>query len=312
MASVVPLLFALLASEGANSILSKVLIGFAIVFFLWVALTFLVSVFSNLEDDIRRRRTWPGYRRRRTWPGYPPATTVPSPSSGSDQTQGQVDVKEEPPATTVPSPSSGSDQTQEQEELAEELALADAKAWTERRKRLLRDMDAVHGTVGETVVLEVEFIGNRMKLVRGEIGIHRADEENSAISLTLLALHDPIEPTNDVYGPLPGNRYVGIELAIENSPQHPSPEAVSFSVQLIDDRDEIAETALATRDPEFDLHIFRGGERAMNPVGRFAGFLVFELRNRATPKRFLMSVFGSSVAASWSLAKIDEKGSVVE
>jgi hypothetical protein len=109
----------------------------------------------------------------------------------------------------------------------------------------------------------------------------------------LISLRDPIEPSEDEFGLASDGRYIGVRIEVENMSRDEKSFA-SFTATLVDDAGEAYDSALATRDPEFDL----------NPVldagGRVSGFLLFDLHKRVRPERFVIGIDDTPAAAAWT------------
>ena len=133
--------------------------------------------------------------------------------------------------------------------------------------------DGVAAQVGEQVVLE--------------------DEEGTRLGL-LISLHDPIEPSEDELGLDSDSRYVGVKIEVENMSRDESSFAY-FTATLVDDTGEAYDSALATRDPQFDL------DPVLDAGARVSGFLLFEMNEGVRPKRFVIGIGDTPAAAAWTL-----------
>jgi hypothetical protein len=131
-----------------------------------------------------------------------------------------------------------------------------------------------------------------------EVGesVQLADDFDVPISIRLIAVHDPLEPTTDRFGLDRAHRYVGIELEVVNLSDDDDADPF-FAEALLDDEGEVYDAELATREPEFNLY------PSLQPSERLRGFLLYQLHRRAHPARFIIGVDDAETAVAYPITQ---------
>jgi hypothetical protein len=143
----------------------------------------------------------------------------------------------------------------------------------------------------------LELLAKDALQVREREQVVLEDADGGRFGFRLLGVRDPIDATTDAVGLAPLQRYVGVELEIENLVADDDAWTALTALLTIDAAvgREAVEMSLAEHDPGFDL------VPELDPGERRSGYLLFEIPFNARAVSFKIGLDDAPAAAEWPL-----------